>query len=587
VRRLLSSTAVAALIVLVWLFAHAASSAQGRRVVQMMATTPAQAQQLDARIDGMLHDGELKLESLTVDELLPGRTHERMRQYYDDIPVFGADLTRESDGTTVSVLGQVYTGIDVDTTPGISAEQAEQIVADIARSSPALEPTGRLVILPDDDGTFVLAWQIRRFTGNDLKVFFIDARTGAVALEYSDLKTQTMGKGTGVLGDAKKMSALQSGGIYVADDEMRPPKLVTYDLKGNLARTKLILGDPLPAAISPADTDRASDSDNVWTDGDVVDAHTYLGWTYDYYFKRFNRRGLNDQSAAMLGITHPVNRTDVGAATADDLIYYVNAFWCPGCGTGGANFMMFGEGIPTIYRLEPSGQWVNYLAASLDVVAHELTHGVTDYSSQLDYRNESGALNEAFSDIIGTSAEFYFQPRAADVVNNIATMTADYLVGEDSFRGGTTNGIRSLANPAAFGNPDHYSKRRYIGTATDNGGVHYNSTIVGHAFYLAIEGGPNRTSGLSVQGVGDKNRDQIEKVFYRAFVYNLPSQATFSMARIATIQSARDQYGTGSAVEQAVTQAWTAVGVTNTSSGTLTAPATRDRPAARQPGRTK
>ena len=586
-RRLLSSTAVAALIVLVWLFAHAASSAQGRRVVQMMATTPAQAQQLDARIDGMLHDGELKLESLTVDELLPGRTHERMRQYYDDIPVFGADLTRESDGTTVSVLGQVYTGIDVDTTPGIGAEQAEQIVADIARSSPALEPTGRLVILPDDDGTFVLAWQIRRFTGNDLKVFFIDARTGAVALEYSDLKTQTMGKGTGVLGDAKKMSALQSGGIYVADDEMRPPKLVTYDLKGNLARTKLILGDPLPAAISPADTDRASDSDNVWTDGDVVDAHTYLGWTYDYYFKRFNRRGLNDQSAAMLGITHPVNRTDVGAATADDLIYYVNAFWCPGCGTGGANFMMFGEGIPTIYRLEPSGQWVNYLAASLDVVAHELTHGVTDYSSQLDYRNESGALNEAFSDIIGTSAEFYFQPRAADVVNNIATMTADYLVGEDSFRGGTTNGIRSLANPAAFGNPDHYSKRRYIGTGTDNGGVHYNSTIVGHAFYLAIEGGPNRTSGLSVQGVGDKNRDQIEKVFYRAFVYNLPSQATFSMARIATIQSARDQYGTGSAVEQAVTQAWTAVGVTNTSSGTLTAPATRDRPAARQPGRTK
>jgi bacillolysin len=588
VRRLLSSTALVALVVLVWLFAHAAPSAQGRRVVQMLATTPAQAQQLDARIDGMLHDGELKLESLTVDELLPGRTHERMRQYYDDIPVYGADLTRESDGTTVSVLGQVYTGIAVDTTPGISAEQAEQVVAGVTGKPAAPEPTGRLVILPDDDGTFALTWQIRRFTGADLKVFFIDARTGAVALEYSDLETQTMGKGTGVLGDAKKMSASQAGGIYVADDKMRPPKLVTYDLKGNLARTKLMLGDPLPATISPADTDRASDSDNVWTDGDVVDAHSYLGWTYDYYFKRFNRRGLNDQSAAMLGITHPVNRADLGTALATapaDVIYYVNAFWCPGCGTGGANFMMFGEGIPTIYRLD--GQWVNYLAASLDIVAHELTHGVTDYSSQLEYRNESGALNEAFSDIIGTSVEFYFQPRAADVVTNTATMTADYLIGEDSFRGGTTNGVRSLADPAAFGDPDHYSKRRYLGTDTDNGGVHYNSTIVGHAFYLAIEGGTNRTSGLSVQGVGDKNRDQIEKVFYRAFVYNLPSQATFSMARIATIQSARDQYGTGSAVEQAVTQAWTAVGVTNTSSGTLTAPATRDRPAAGQPGRMK
>ena len=96
-RRLLSSTALAAFIVGVWLFARAAPTAQARPLVRMMATTPAQAQQLDPRIDGMLHDGALKLESLTVDELLPGRTHERLRQYYDDVPVVGADLTRESD----------------------------------------------------------------------------------------------------------------------------------------------------------------------------------------------------------------------------------------------------------------------------------------------------------------------------------------------------------------------------------------------------------------------------------------------------------------------------------------------------------
>ena len=110
-----------------------------------------------------------------------------------------------------------------------------------------------------------------------------------------------------------------------------------------------------------------------------------------------------------------------------------------------------------------------------------------------------------------------------------------------------------------FGDPDHYSKR-YLGS-DDNGGVHTNCTIVDQAFYLAIEGGTNRTSGLSAQGVGSANREQIEKVFYRGFTLMLTPNATFSDARAATIQSARDLYGAGSATERAVTQAWTAVGV--------------------------
>jgi thermolysin len=116
-----------------------------------------------------------------------------------------------------------------------------------------------------------------------------------------------------------------------------------------------------------------------------------------------------------------------------------------------------------------------------------------------------------------------------------------------------------MADPRLFGDPDHYS-RRYLG-AEDGGGVHTNSAIANHAFYLAIEGGTNRTSGRSVQGVGAANREQIEKVFFRAFVQLLPSNATFRTARAATIQAARDLYGAGSPAEQAVTQAWTAVGV--------------------------
>ena len=116
-----------------------------------------------------------------------------------------------------------------------------------------------------------------------------------------------------------------------------------------------------------------------------------------------------------------------------------------------------------------------------------------------------------------------------------------------------------MADPQAFGDPDHYS-RRYTGPE-DNGGVHINSGIANNAFYLAIEGGANRTSGLSVQGVGAANREQVERVFYRAFTQMLPANATFAVARAATIQSARDIFGANSAAERAITQAWTAVGV--------------------------
>ena len=100
-----------------------------------------------------------------------------------------------------------------------------------------------------------------------------------------------------------------------------------------------------------------------------------------------------------------------------------------------------------------------------------------------------------------------------------------------------------MQNPVAYGHPDHYALR-FTGPE-DNGGVHINSSIVNHAFYLAVEGGRNRVSGREVQGVGAANREQMEKVFYRAFTQMLPPRADFAMARAATMQSARDLYGAG------------------------------------------
>ena len=145
---------------------------------------------------------------------------------------------------------------------------------------------------------------------------------------------------------------------------------------------------------------------------------------------------------------------------------------------------------------------------------------------------------------MATGVEFYFQPEKAD-----------YLAGEDVV---TPGGVRSLQNPQAYGDPDHYSIR-YRGPL-DNGGVHHNSGIANHAFYLAIEGGRHRL-GATVQGVGAGNREQIERAFYRGFTGLLPPSATFSQARAATVQAARELYGSDSPPERALTQAWAAVGV--------------------------
>ena len=269
----------------------------------------------------------------------------------------------------------------------------------------------------------------------------------------------------------------------------------------------------------------------------------YAGYTYDYYFKRFGRHGLDNADVAMSNITHPVNRAEI-FSQPDEIVFqfYLNAFYA------GDGVMVYGEGLPS--NLTYFGQHWNYLAGGLDVVAHELTHGVTEYTSNLIYEGESGALNESFSDMMGTAVEFFFQPAGSGPLH------ADYLAGEDVV---TPGGVRSLANPTLFGDPDHYSER-YLGTQ-DNGGVHTNSGIPNHAYYLAIEGGTHRLSRVTVQGVGASNRDQIEKVFYRAFTQMLTPSANFHAARVATIQAARDLQGPGSAAERAVTQAWTAVGV--------------------------
>ncbi len=536
-------TGVAVCLLAIWSLAsptYGQMSEAFRGRVNITTGSIAERRAWTSRVDRMLRTGELRIRQTREDTLVPGRTHERADQYYRGVRVFGADIARQlRSGVTESLFGTMYEGISVDPAPTLDEDRARALLVSRTRQEIDDVSPAELVILPLDAGRYALIWRMRVVTRGDARQYFLDAHTGAAVLDYSDRKRQSaVGRATGVLGDSKKISVRSSSGQFQTSDELRPPVIETYDMQGNPLRTDSFL----IGRINLSASDLGSDSDNNWTDGAVGDAHIYAGYTYDYYFKRFSRKGLNNADIRIQALVHPVRRSDLQTYFNDYPDFFLNAFY------DGGGVLVLGEGLPAGFTA--GGQTWDYLAGALDIVAHELSHGVTEYSANLIYLNESGALNEAFSDIMATSVEFFFQPAGSGLLR------ADYLVGEDVVRPG---GIRSLENPAINGDPDHYSKR-YTGTE-DNGGVHTNSTIATHAFYLAIEGGTNRTSGLSVQGVGAGNREQIEKVFYRAFTQLMPANSTFAVARATAIQAARDLYGANSAAERAVTQAWTAVGV--------------------------
>lgn len=508
-----------------------------------VATTRTALRTWDPAVDRMLRQGDLELRRIDRDALVAGRTHVRLRQVHDGVPIVGSELVRQldQDGLTVSIFGTTYAVPDVDVTPTLTIEDAAAIVRQHSGIEPVGERQPALCLFPVESG-LRLAYRASVFSPAGGVEYVVDARDGRLLQESESSQRQAaIGGGTGVLGDTKKMSVTAGSGVFTATDALRPPSLVTYDMRENLQRTLDVLNGR--ASLGPADL--AGDTDNTWDDPAAVDAHAHSGYFYDFYYKRFGRRGLDDNNFRMRSLVHPVARSAVLSQPVNVVgLFYLNAFYA------GAGVMVYGEGLPG--NLSAGGQHWDYLSGGLDVVAHELTHGVTDYTSALVYRDEPGALNESFSDMMATAAEFFFQEPGS------GPLKADYLVAEDIV---TPGGIRSMADPSAYGQPDHYTRRAILPLSRDNGGVHVNSGIPNHAYYLAIEGGTNRTSGLSVQGVGLPNREQIEKAMYRAFTQLMPPTATFSLARAATIQAATDLYGAASPAVRALRQAWTAVGV--------------------------
>ncbi len=531
--------------VFVALFAGVALPALGAdpREIRLRASTALEIEAVAGPIENLVRSGELRVRLVQEDTLMPGRRHHRLAQSYKGVPVWGAEVVRQLDGQgrTLSIFGAYHQGIDLDTTPLQPAEKARAAVA-AAGARPLTTAAPSLAILPRG-GEYRLAWTLVGSLPGDVRQYFVDAGTGALLRDTSLIDTQSaaVGRGRGLLDNDQKMSVSNTGSEFVAQDMLRPASIMTFDMQGDPNRTfGVVLGE-----VGLGASDLARDADNNWTDGIVVDAHAYTGITYDYFFKRHGRRGWNDANAQIRALVHPVRLEDFddyvrsGEIFGDIQLLYLNAFFCcSGSLLPLGGFMVYGEGVPEANDFDLE---FKPFSASFDVVAHELTHGMTAFTSGLSNNLDAGALNESFSDLMAVGADF-----------DLRGSRANYLIGEDL----TPGGFRNLQNPAEFGDADHVSALQ-----DQNFEEHSLASLSNHAYYLAIEGGTNRTSGIAVTGVGSANRAQIEQAFYRSYQFMLTPDSVYCDAVVTSRVAARELHGVGSRAEQAIVQAWTAVGL--------------------------
>ncbi len=252
----------------------------------------------------------------------------------------------------------------------------------------------------------------------------------------------------------------------------------------------------------------------------VDEAYDGAGATYDLFYEIYERNSIDDRGMRLDSTVH------YG-------MNYDNAFW-------NGNQMVYGDG---------DGDLFNRFTIAIDVIGHELTHGITQYEANLTYRDQPGALNESFSDVFGTMVK----QRALNQQAN----EADWLIGEGLFTS-NVNGeaLRSMKAPGTAYNdpvigkdPQPAHMRDYAKVSYDNGGVHINSGIPNHAFYLVAT------------EIGGYAWEKAGMIWYIVLRDRLSSRAQFQDAANMTYQVAAEFYGNGSTEQQAVKNGWNGVGI--------------------------
>ena len=466
-----------------------------------------------------------------------GTEHVRFNRTYRGLPVIGGDFVVHSrngqlKGTSLTLKSSARPDIN----GRISADEATIVAgADFGTDFSGMKGAHKVVFARNT--TPKLAYEVV-FTGTRRDQtptemhYFVDANSGAILDKWDMVHTGKpggggTGGGTPATGTGKTLmygnvtlNTASSGGSFNLTDTTRGNG-ATYEANNatysTAARRAVLFTDADNSWGNNALSDRATVA---------ADAHFGVATTWDYYKNVHLRSGIFNDGKGVKSYVHVGNG-------------WVNAAWY-------ANAMYYGDG---------GGSYLPLV--SLDIAGHEMSHGVNQAEANLAYSNDSGGLNEANSDIMGTMVEFY--------ANN-ANDPGDYKIGEEIYTNGTS-ALRYMYDPNLDGNASYDCY-----PAGGLGGVdpHYSSGPANHFFYLLAEGTTsltktcnvgdtkNATGNGSLAGIG---KDAAAAIWYRAIRDYMTSSTTYPQARTATLQAAAAIHGAGSQQYNAVAAAWSAINV--------------------------
>ncbi|WP_446047121.1 M4 family metallopeptidase [Streptomyces olivaceus] len=469
-----------------------------------------------------------------------GTQHVRYDRTYRGLPVLGGDFVvhltpdgdfRDADRATTAPLALPTVA------PKLASPEAADLAANALRAANPGELLKKLtaeseLVVDALHGAPKLAWRTDAAAldslGNPVaRTVLTDAGTGA-RIDAWDTDESVSGDGASLYGGTVPLETTRSGSSYRLEDATRGGTY-TGDAEN---QTDLCI---LTICLVRAPATLFTDADNHWGTGGAddrasaaVDAQYGTDATWDYYEDVHGRSGIAGDGKGSYNRVHYGNK-------------YNNAFWDDSCFC-----MTYGDGDGTTF-----GPLV-----SLDVAAHEMSHGVTSKTAALAYSGESGGLNEATSDVFGTLVEWH-AANAAD--------PGDYLIGEKVVRDGFgREALRYMDRPSRDG-----ASADCWDTSLGDLDVHYSSGVANHFAYLLAEGSGARTvggvayssptcDGSTVTGIG---RDKLGDVWYRALTVYMTSSTDYAGARTATLRAAGDLYGADSDEYAAVGAAWSAVNV--------------------------
>ncbi|MCF8297400.1 MAG: M4 family metallopeptidase [Saprospiraceae bacterium] len=474
---------------------------------------------------------EIGIQFINIETDIYNHTHYRCKLTFNNIPLHNSMfIIHVKDNKVYAINGNFYSNINPANSISLSESQAlnsalayvnaekykweipeEEVFIKELEDNPlaSFYPKGELVILTDKNtGNHQYSYKFDVYAHKPMSRadIYVDASSGAILLKNDKIHfADSIGTAVTKYSANRTITTDYHNSTYRLRESGRGNGIETYDMN---------TGTSYGSAVDFTDSDNYWNNVNSQKDEIASDAHWGMEMTYDYYWNRYNRNSINGNGFKLKSYVH----YDVN---------YANAFW-------NSQYMTFGDGNSSMQPL-----------VALDIVGHEISHGLTEFTADLDYAYESGALNEGFSDIFGTAIEFYAKGTQGN-----------WLIGEN-----IGNAMRSMSNPNSKGDPDTYLGNYYYTGTADNGGVHTNSSVLNYWFYLVSQGGSGTNDNNDAYSVTGISIDSAAAIAFRMLTVYLTNTSQFDDARFYSIVAAADLFGNCSAEVEAVTNAWHAVGV--------------------------